>query len=142
MQAGLWSDITHPFLIPAKDIMWANAHSETLKRFQFNMLNAWELCFYLLWFKRQEASFWATKIQSDRNLQNFIAVHLIKFTFTSCQSEMLNTWCFALRRADLVVLGVHYYLLTRFLNSQNNPSIYDFWYLVLQHCTKTPLSEQ
>lgn len=28
-KCGPVSDITHPFLNPAKDIMWANAHSET-----------------------------------------------------------------------------------------------------------------
>ena len=28
-KCGPVSDITYPFLNPAKDIMWANAHSET-----------------------------------------------------------------------------------------------------------------
>lgn len=103
--AGVLSDITHPFLNPAKDIMWESTHSKTLKRFQFKMLNAWELCFYLLWFKRLEASFWATEIQSDRNLQIFIAVHLIKFTFTSCQFEMLNNWYFSIETSRFGCIG-------------------------------------
>lgn len=63
---------------------------EVLKSRHLRVMDALKLCSYKLWFKSLEASIWTTKIQNDRNLQNFIALHLMKFTFTSCQFEMLN----------------------------------------------------
>lgn len=74
----------------------SKSNNEVLKSTHLSLVNACELCSYKLWFKRLEASIWATKIQNDRNLQN-----VIKFTFTSCHFEMLNSSSFRTLNANL-----------------------------------------
>lgn len=68
----------------------SKCNNEAFKSRRLRIVTGTELCSYKLWFKRLEASRWATKIQNDRNLEIFIALRLIKFTFTSCQFDMLN----------------------------------------------------
>lgn len=68
----------------------SKCNNEAFKSMHLRMVTGVGLCSYKLWFKRLEASTWATKIQNDRNLEKVIALRLIKFTFTSCHFEILN----------------------------------------------------
>lgn len=100
--AGLLRDLTNTSLLKSCRVYYEQrprVKPGKKKKASFEMLNAWELCLYLLQFKRLETSLWATKIQSDRTLQIFIAVHLIKFTFTSCQFEMLDKGYILMQRS-------------------------------------------